>query len=243
MIAAADAHGVLLSGILQQRFTPAHQYAKRVMTAGSLGQPTLGSAYNKWWRSQEYYDHGQWRGTWGMDGGGALMNQGIHAVDLLLWLMGPVSDVYAQTATLSHEGIEVEDTLVATLRFDNGALGVIEAATSSYPGTPRRLELTGPRGTLVTQGQQIVHCEFADTGAAAEHPAPTGIDTANSGGSRNPTDISHVCHRKQLQDVVQAITEGRPPLVDGREARRPVELITAIYQSAHEHRPVHLLRG
>lgn len=240
IISAAEARGVKLSGILQARFAQASQYARQVVRDGLLGRPTLASAYNKWWRAQDYYDGSQWRGTWEMDGGGALMNQGIHAVDLLLWLMGPVRDVCAQAATLCHDGIEVEDTLVATLRFENGALGVIEAATSVYPGMARRLELAGSNGTIAVEDERITRHEFSDATSAPQIPAELLEPAPGHGGAQNPVDIGHVPHRMQLQDMIEAIQQDRAPMIDGHEARRSIELIHAIYQSVREHRSVPL---
>src|SRR5437762_3574542 len=141
MIAAADKAGVVLSTIFPSRFHESSQLLKKAIDAGRFGRLTMGDSYVKWFRTQEYYDSGGWRGTWALDGGGALMNQAIHNVDLLQWLMGDVESVHAMTATLAHERIEVEDTAVAVLRFRNGALGVIEAATSAYPGLLKRTEI------------------------------------------------------------------------------------------------------
>ena len=151
IIAACDAAGVRLCTIFPSRFTPANLRLKEAIDLGRFGRLTLGDTHVKWWRTQQYYDSGGWRGTWQLDGGGALMNQAIHNVDLLYWLMGDVASITALTATLAHERIEVEDTAVAALRFKNGALGVIEAATSAYPGLleadrdPRRPRLGAGR--------------------------------------------------------------------------------------------------
>ena len=134
IIAACEKHGVKLATIFPSRFHDSSIKMKRAIEAGRFGRMTLGDAYIKWYRTQEYYDSGAWRGTWALDGGGALMNQAIHTVDLLSWMMGPVAEVQAHTATLAHKRIEVEDVATATLRFANGALGVIEASTAIYPG-------------------------------------------------------------------------------------------------------------
>src|SRR5580693_5858289 len=138
IISACDQAGVRLCTIFPSRFADANRTLKRAIDSGRFGRLTLGDTYVKWWRTQQYYDSGGWRGTWQLDGGGALMNQAIHNVDLLTWLMGDVVSVTALTATLAHERIEVEDTAVASLRFQNGALGVIEAATSAYFGVLKR---------------------------------------------------------------------------------------------------------
>ena len=152
IIEACDKAGVKLAAIFPSRFHDSSKLMKQAVDAGRFGRLTLGDAYVKWYRTQQYYDSGAWRGTWALDGGGALMNQAVHTVDLLAWLMGPVAEVQANTATLAHERIEVEDTAVATLQFANGALGIIEATTAAYPGVPQadraaRLDrLGGARG-------------------------------------------------------------------------------------------------
>ena len=206
---------------------------KEAIDGGRFGRLTLGDTYVKWWRTQEYYDSGGWRGTWDLDGGGALMNQAIHNVDLLYWLMGDVDSIVAQTATLAHDRIEVEDTAVAGLRFKNGALGVIEAATSAYPGLLKRTEIHGDRGSARVEQDDITLWEFqekvpSDNEIFAAMAAPAGFKA----GASDPRGITHVGHRDQLADFLQAIDEGRAPLVDGREGRKSVEIIRAIYQSA-----------
>jgi predicted dehydrogenase len=194
---------------------------------------TLGETTVKWWRSQQYYDEGGWRGTLTLDGGGALMNQAIHNVDLLQWLMGPVQAVSAFTATLAHERIEVEDTAVAVLRFASGALGVIQATTSVWPGLPKTIGIHGNQGSAVVEQEDLLRWEFAQ-----ERPEDAEIrqrfahKVGASGGASNPAAISHEYHRRQLADFVDAVRTGGQPKVDGREGRKAVEIITAIYNSA-----------
>ena len=159
-VAACKGNNVKLAVISQLRFAPALQQAKAALEQQKLGKPLLGDAYMKYYRSQDYYDQGGWRGTWKMDGGGALMNQGIHGIDLLLWLMGPVTEVWGQAATLARQ-IEVEDTAVAAVRYASGAMGVIEGTTSVYPGYNRRLELHGDQGTIVLEEEQIIKWDLA----------------------------------------------------------------------------------
>ena len=145
MIKACKENHVMLCGIFPYRFTPGARALKRAVDQGRFGRLTVGDAYNKWYRTQDYYDSGAWRGTWKLDGGGATMNQGIHAVDLIQWYLGPVAAVTAFTDCLTHERIEIEDTAVAALRYRNGALGVIECATSVYPGFPRKSNSTATK--------------------------------------------------------------------------------------------------
>ena len=238
IIDACEAAGVRLCTIFPSRFAEANRRLKAAVEAGRFGRLTLGDTHVKWWRTQEYYDSGGWRGTWSLDGGGALMNQAIHNVDLLQWLMGPVEAVTAMTATLAHERIEVEDTAVAALRFANGALGVIEAATSAFPGLSKRLELHGTGGSARVEQDDITLWEFA---AKVNSDRDVVLSTSNANsGAADPRGIKHDGHREQLADFLAAIDEGRPALVDGREGRKAVEIIRAIYRSARAGETVRL---
>ena len=206
---------------------------REAIERGELGRLTLGSVVVPYLRPQSYYESAAWRGTWELDGGGALMNQAIHNVDLLYWLMGDVAAVTAMTATLAHQRIEVEDTAVAALRFHNGALGTIEAATSAFPGLLKRTEVHGDRGSARVEQDDITLWEFQE-----KVPHDNDVFAAMAGrsnfkaGASDPRGITHAGHRDQLQDFLQAIDENRAPLVDGREGRKSVEIIRAIYRSA-----------
>jgi predicted dehydrogenase len=233
IVDACDAHGVRLCTIFPSRFGEANQKLKQAVDAGRFGRLTIGDTHVKWWRTQEYYDSGGWRGTWSLDGGGALMNQAIHNVDLLQWLMGDVDTVVALTGTLAHERIEVEDTAVAALRFRNGALGTIQAATSAFPGLLKRTEIDGDKGSARVEQDDVTLWEFAtklpeDAAILASIGKPAG----SKAGASDPRGINHAGHRDQLADFLQAIDSGKAPLVDGREGRKSVEIIRAIYQSA-----------
>ncbi len=241
IISACDEAKVRLCTIFPSRFSPANLNLKLAIDTGRFGRLTLGSTYVKWWRTQDYYDSGGWRGTWDLDGGGALMNQAIHNVDLLQWLMGDVASVSAMTATLAHERIEVEDTAVACIRFKNGALGVIEAATSAYPGLLKRTEIHGSRGSARVEQDDVTLWDFdlrvlSDSDIIAAMQSSSG----SKAGASDPRGISHAGHRDQLADFLQAIDEERALLVDGREGRKSVEIIRAIYESAKEGREVGL---
>lgn len=218
--------GVKLGVFFQDRVAPDIQRLKDLLVAGTLGKPILISARVKWYRPPEYYSGSRWRGTSALDGGGALMNQGVHTVDLLLWLMGDVARVSARTATALHE-IEVEDTVVATLEFANGAIGTLEAATSVYPGYPRRLEFTGTEGTIVLEHDRIV---AADLRTGKVDLAPVSKDSNPSATSPVVSDVSG--HKKLLQDFLRAIERNGRPICDGVEGRRSVALVQAIYESA-----------
>ncbi|MFM1803043.1 MAG: Glucose--fructose oxidoreductase [Planctomycetota bacterium] len=233
IINACEAANVRLCAIFPSRFSPANLQLKAAIDSGRFGKLTLGDTYVKWWRTQEYYDSGGWRGTWDLDGGGALMNQAIHNVDLLTWLMGDVAEITALTATLAHERIEVEDTAVAALRFKNGALGVIEAATSAYPGLLKRTEIHGVSGSARVEQDDITLWSFAN-----ETPEDKRISeeiegkSAGNSGASDPRGISHAGHREQLADFLHAIETQSEAKVDGREGRKAVEIIRAIYLSA-----------
>lgn len=241
IIDACDAAGVKLCTIFPSRFGDANRALKAAVEAGKFGRLTLGETTCKWWRSQEYYDTGGWKGTQALDGGGALMNQAIHNVDLLLWMMGDAAHVSGFTATLAHERIEVEDTAVAVIRFKSGALGVIQATTSVHPGYPKTIAIHGDRGSAVIEQDDVLKWDFTPaTDDDAEVKARFAAKVGASGGSADPKAISHEGHRRQLADFVDAIRAKRAPLVDGREGRKAVDLICAIYESARTGRAVPL---
>lgn len=234
IIRACDENGVKLCTIFPSRFSPANQALKDAIEGGRFGRITLGDTYVKWWRTQEYYDGGGWRGTWALDGGGAFMNQAIHNVDLLCWLMGDVAEVCGYTGTLAHERIEVEDVGVACLKFSSGAIGVMEATTAAWPGLLKRTEIHGSTGTAIVEQDSIIKWEFAEPRDADEQLlAELGGSSESSGGAADPKAISFVGHQLQLQDFVDAVAEGRRPKVDGAEGRRSVEVILALYQAAN----------
>lgn len=232
MIAAHAQAGTVLAGVFQSRFAPVSQLIKRAVEAGRFGRLTFCSAYCPWWRTQEYYGAGGWKGTKKMDGGGALMNQSIHAIDLLQWVAGPVRSIAAMTATLAHPQIEVEDTAGAVLTFANGAIGLIQGATSMWPGQPKRLEICGDAGTAVAVEDSLATWTFAnETPDDARIRAEHGV-AASSGGAADPAAISYLGHVKCFRSALEAIDAGRQPAVDGPAARKAVEIILAIYESA-----------
>ncbi len=227
LIRACAQSGVRLGVSLQSRFLDAPRALKTAVEQGRLGKPIMASAYVKWFRNDDYYAVAPWRGSLHLDGGGALINQAVHTVDLLQWIAGPVAEVHARSGTLLHPQMEGEDTLVATLRFRNGSLGVIEAATSVYPGFKRRIELSGSEGSAVLDGDRISVWSLRD-GSANPIPAASEL----SDGSSNPMAIDCEGHRRVMEDFAGAIREGRKPQVDGEEGRRSLELVLAIYRSA-----------
>jgi UDP-N-acetyl-2-amino-2-deoxyglucuronate dehydrogenase len=230
---ACAKNNVQLCPIFPSRFSPANIALKAAVDQGRFGKLTLGDTHVKWWRTQQYYDQGGWRGTWALDGGGSYMNQAIHNVDLLYWFMGDVAEVCGVTDTLAHERIEVEDVGVAALKFKNGALGVIEATTAAWPGLLKKTEIHGTQGSVIVEQDDVLMWQF-------EKESPEDKATlerfarkvGGTGGASDPKAISYVGHMEQLKDFVQAIQAGRKPKITGDEGRKAVEIILAIYQSS-----------
>lgn len=229
---ACKKNGVQLCPIFPSRFSPANLALKDAIDDGRFGKLTLGDTYVKWWRTQQYYDQGGWRGTWALDGGGAYMNQAIHNVDLLYWFMGDVAEVSGVTSLVAHERIEVEDVGVAALKFKNGAVGVIEATTAAWPGLLKKTEIHGTEGSVIVEQDDILMWQFAkpkakDKGILEKFAKKVG----GTGGASDPKAISYVGHMEQLKDFVKAIQSGKTPKVTGDEGRKAVEIILGIYQS------------
>jgi len=241
LIDEAKEHNVLLCGIFQSRFQDAPRLFKKAVEEGRFGRITLADAQFKWYRTQEYYDSGAWRGTWAVDGGGVFMNQGIHAIDLLLYILGedPV-EVSAYTATLAHERIEVEDTAAAILKFPCGAIGMIEGSTGAFPGSLKRVEICGTDGQVVLEEDSITKWQFRDERPEdAEIRAQFSASTS-AGGSSDPKAISCIGHIREFADVANAIINGTQPYITGEEALRSVHLIKSVYRSAEAGKPVQL---
>jgi|688.fasta_scaffold13390_2 predicted dehydrogenase len=241
IIQACRENKVQLVTIFPSRFHQSAQLLKKAVEQNRFGRLVLGDAYVKWFRTQQYYDSGAWRGTWQLDGGGALMNQAIHSVDLLLWLMGDVVEVSAYTDMLAHERIEVEDVAVATLRFANGAVGVIEASTAAFPGALKKIEISGSQGSAILEEENIIRWEFAKSNSKDQLiREQMAARTKTGGGAADPAAIGHHAHRDLLKDFLSALKSGKAPMIDGAEGRRSVELILAIYKSAESGKPVKL---
>jgi UDP-N-acetyl-2-amino-2-deoxyglucuronate dehydrogenase len=232
LIAAAESAGVKLGVFFQDRLHPAVVQIKSLMDGGQLGSPVLISGRVKWHRPPEYYAGSRWRGTWALDGGGALINQAIHTVDLVQWLFGPIARVYGTIATRLHK-IDVEDTAAAVLEFASGAIGTIEAATSAFPGYARRLEVTGTEGTVILEHDRLERVDLR-SGAGAERPPAT--DANASATTAVVADAS--AHQRILEDFIRAIDTNGRPACDGREGRKSVALVEAIYASARAKAPV-----
>ena len=241
LIDAARNAQVQLGSIFQSRSYGAAQAIKKALDEGRFGTLTLLDAQIKWYRSQAYYDSAAWRGTWQYDGGGILMNQGIHAVDLLQWFGGPVSEISGSTAMLTHDRIEVEDTAVATLKFSNGALGIIEGTTGTFPGFPKRIEVCGSKGSAILEEDSLLAWNFRE-----ERTEDTLIRkqfSKENGSKRDATQangLDFAGHQRVFEDFVQALREKREPTISGQEARKSVEIIEAVYRSARLKKPVSL---
>jgi UDP-N-acetyl-2-amino-2-deoxyglucuronate dehydrogenase len=224
LIAETKKAGVKLGVFFQDRCKPDILRVKLAVGSGTLGRPILADARVKWYRPPDYYAKSRWRGTWALDGGGALINQAIHTLDLMLWIFGEVASVQAASKTALHN-IEAEDTLTAMLRFANGALGVLQATTSAFPGYPRRLELTGSEGTLIIEQDRLL---AADLKNPTEDLA-NGSQADSNVSSSSPVVSDAQGHQAVLQDFLDAIRTGAEPRCDGKEGRRSLALVQAIY--------------
>lgn len=241
IIDAAAKAGVKLGVIFPSRFQEVNRQLKKTLETNRFGNLVLGDAYVKWSRSKEYYESAAWRGTWQFDGGGALMNQGIHSVDLLQWFMGPVQSVQAVSANARHKGIEVEDTIVAIVKFVNGALGTIECSTAVYPGSYKRIEIMGTSGTVVIEENSLVKWQFElEIPQDAVTRQTFSVLNNTAGGVSDPMAISYAGHQHQLEDMIHAIETGATPQIDGGEGRKSVEIVRAIYESARKGEMVNL---
>jgi len=226
LIEAAKKSNVQLGVIFQDRMKPHIRQLKNWIDQGLLGRPLMVDARVKWYRPPEYYANSRWRGTLALDGGGALINQGVHTVDLLLWLLGDVVRVQARTGTLLHK-IEAEDSAAAILEFGNGALGILHATTAAYPGYPRRVEISGTAGTVILEHDRIIAANLRNTPAAVESAA---LDENQSASTAVVSDFRG--HQAVLEDFLQAIQQNRTPACDGLEGRRSIALVEAIYRAA-----------
>jgi UDP-N-acetyl-2-amino-2-deoxyglucuronate dehydrogenase len=235
MIAAHVRAGTRLGGIFNSRYSEVARLLKRTAESGRFGRWTFASAVGPWWRDQSYYDASDWKGTWSLDGGGALMNQGIHSIDLLQWLVdSPVASVTGRIATLAHQNVEVEDTGVASLVFDNGALGTIACTTSMWPGHFRTITLAGTHGTAVLGDTSLLFWQFRDETPEddAMRERHLGLPGAGIGASDPSAGLDCEGHRAVFAEFLAALDAGKPPPIDGREARKAVSIILAIYESA-----------
>ena len=228
LIRRAEVKGVKLGVILQSRFDDSFNFVKSLADKGVLGRLIMGEAIVEWYRTEEYYASSSWRGRWATEGGGALINQAIHTIDLLLWIMGEPESVWAKVSTVGHN-IEVEDLAVAVVKFRNNALGVIQASTAAYPGLPTRLEIHGLKGTVIVEGDEVKFMKLAEEVPSLKPPVKK---TEGLKSWERPEAVPIENHKRLLRDFVNAVLEDRRPRVDGYEGRRSLEVIRAIYRSS-----------
>lgn len=232
-ISAIRENGIKAEVITQLRFTPAIRKLKQAIDEGRLGKILLADFNMKYYRSPEYYKQGGWRGTWKMDGGGALMNQGIHGIDLVQYLVGGVKSVYAQCRTLDRE-IEVEDTANILVEYTNGAMGVIQSTTVATPGRPRQITVCGTKGSVVVKEDVIEHWDIA-----GEEESERTESDFHSGA--DPMAFTEYYHKMQFIDLINAIDENRKPMVDENDGRKPVDIILAAYESSRTGKKIELI--
>ncbi len=240
LIEACKRNRVKLVTIFQSRFKDVNIAIREALKDGRIGKPVNVNCHIRWFRPQSYYDSGAWRGTWDLDGGGCLMNQGIHNVDLMLWMMGDVVEVSAYMNRPTRKRIEVETNIVAALKFKNGALGTIVASTEIYPGYPLALQISGTKGSVACEEEDLVSWDFETVQREDKRVLKKfAAKSRASGGSSNPMAISFAGHQRQFQELVDVLQKKKRRLTcDGAEGLRSVKLITAIYKSAETGKPV-----
>jgi predicted dehydrogenase len=238
MIRAHEEAGTRLGGIFNYRYYDTVKPLQLAIDRGRFGTITYASVHVPWWRSEAYYKD-NWHGTWELDGGGALMNQSIHMIDLLQYLMGPVNSLSAYTATLAHS-IEVEDTAAASLRFQNNALGLIYGTTASFPGQFRRLEITGTKGTVIMVENSYQVWQFVNELKEDRDVLKKFGKIEGGGGVSDPAAIPFQPHAKNITAFINSVEKKQTFEIEGAEARKSVEIILAIYESAKTNRSIHI---
>lgn len=253
IIEAQRRAGTMVTVISQHRFDPATEIAVAAIANGELGRLTSGIASIDWWRGQSYYDSGDWRGTWELDGGGALMNQGVHTVDLLVATMGRPIEVFAYTATLAHQRIETEDVAVGVVKFESGALGVLHASTAAFPGLSARLQVHGDKGSVVIDNDELTFIHVTREDAEREEKAYGSkkdsinqiaeyqhSDGSSATAGSNPGQLSDA-HRYQYNNFLAALRGEEEIRVGLAENRQSISVILGVYESARTGRPVRLV--
>lgn len=232
MIEAARAAGIQLGVVSQHRFDDASLFLSKALAAGRLGRILQADAYVKWYRPAEYYSRPV-KGSWAVEGGGALINQAIHQVDLLLWFAGPAQTVAGMWQLGALHRIESEDVVAAVIRYRSGATGVIQASTAMWPGYSERVEIHGTKGTAIITGDKLTGWDVQD-----DSGEPPPLASSVESGAADPMAIPLAPFERQFRDFGEAIRTGRRPLVGGEEGRRALEFVAAVYRSCREGRPV-----
>lgn len=227
LISACEKNGVKIAVISQLRFDKSIQFVKKAISDGALGEILLGNLYMKYYRDTDYFAQSKWRGTWALDGGGALMNQGIHGVDLISYLLGPVKSVYGKIQTKVHD-IEVEDTAVAFVEYENGAIGTIHATTSVKPGYPRYIEINGTKGSVILEENKVKKWDVE----GYDIPKDLVCEDVKTESFKNPAAFSTEFHKLQIADMIEAVLENKEPMVDMYEGKKAVKIILSIYESS-----------
>jgi predicted dehydrogenase len=234
MVAIAEKAGIVLSVVSQHRFDDSTIFLKKAIADGRLGKILQADAYVKWWRSEDYYSR-PIKGSWAVEGGGALINQAIHQIDILQYLCGAVDEVFGMWQLAARHKIESEDVITAMLRYQTGATGVLQASTAFWPGYTERIEIHGTKGTAVISGDRLTAWDVQDD---AGDPAPVASDVAS--GASDPMAISLEPFERQFRDLAASIQQGRQPLCSGRDGLRALELVHAIYNSCRSNTPQHV---
>lgn len=229
IIAECHKQGVILGCVFQYRFYDDVRRLKQLIDGGYLGQIVLAEAQVKWYRTKAYYEDSGWRGTWALDGGGVLMNQAIHTIDLLQWFVGPARGLKSYVGALFHS-IETEDTAVASVEFESGTLGIISASTAAYPGLPALLSIHGTKGSAILVGERLLYLSTDDP--AVKPLSELGSIGQSSSGGMDPADIADWGHVQVIGDMTEAVRTQRKPAVTGEEALKSIKLIQSIYKAA-----------
>ncbi len=232
LVEACRKNKIKLAVIYQNRFIDSAVKMKKILDEGGIGEIFMASAAVKWFRDQKYYSQSGWRGTFSLDGGGAVINQSIHTIDLLQWMLGDMESIYAYTVNSTHDSIEAEDNAVAAMQFKNGPIGVFQASTSIVPSQERRIEINGVSGTLVLEGNALSQ----NTGQ--KRIENTKAQSKSAGASDPLEGLSYKDHLKQYEQIINAITTDGTPVVSGEESLKSLAVVEAIYQSAKKRKPV-----
>lgn len=234
LIRVCEENSVALAVIYQSRFIPEIRALKGQLDEKVIGKLFMGDARIKWFRGQDYYDSGEWRGTLALDGGGVLINQAIHTIDLLQWFMGDVESIYGLTGTLTHERLEGEDNAVAVIRFKSGAFGLIQGSTSIQPAQARRIEMHGDNGTIILNGDKVsILKEGLDQTEYQENGKASGASSPLAGFSPDP-------HRFQFEAIAESIQKGLEPPVSGKEGLKSLAMVLGIYESSKTNHPIRM---
>lgn len=243
MLNACKKNEVYIASIFHKRYHPVYRYIKDMIDSGRLGEIVTTDILMKWYRTDDYYDNSSWRGTMRLDGGGALMNQCVHFIDMVQWFNGGMKSVFAKTGQKIHKGIEAEDTAVAVVEYSNGAFGVVEATTSSYPGFSTLITVNGSKGGIICENEKIREMKLSDETEEDRKMLYDSEFGEHGGDAKTNIKQDYSLHLEQLQEAIDAILNGEQPPVEGKEARKAVEIITSMYESAKSGKEIIITRN